>query len=172
MQPNQNGLDGGGLVLGKLPDRDRSRDLHLGAGVRKYLPTLADLIDRLTIVTLKEIFIPEHRDEYLRERDLIQHDIDVVLNEKDAIDGWKISAEAVRAIAIVMLANRVIWENESKARAGGSEQDRLLKFTHSINGVRNAAKNILSKSAGERRDWKVDCFAAELVKDFGNWNIV
>ena len=34
---------------------------------RKYLPTLGDLIDRLSIVQLKEVFIPEFKEEYSKE---------------------------------------------------------------------------------------------------------
>ena len=72
---------------------------------------------------------------------------------------------------VIMLTNRYIWENESKARSGGSEQDKLLKLTHSINGVRNNAKNSISNELGDRVDLKVDSLAADLVKEFGNWNI-
>ena len=35
--------------------------------MRKYLPTISDLIDRLSIVQLKEVFIPEHKEEYAKE---------------------------------------------------------------------------------------------------------
>lgn len=134
-------------------------------GLRRWLPTLAELIDRLSIVQLKQIFIPEHADEYGEEAKLIEHDIDLLL------DGKKIDARVIRAILIVMLSNRVIWENESKARAGGADQDRLLKFTHSINGVRNRAKNVIAEMEGGRKDFKLDCLAAELDPAFGNWNI-
>ena len=34
---------------------------------RKYLPTMAELIDRLAIVQLKEVFLPEHKSEYAQE---------------------------------------------------------------------------------------------------------
>ena len=34
---------------------------------RKYLPTLSELVDRLSIVQLKEVFIPEHKQEYNQE---------------------------------------------------------------------------------------------------------
>jgi hypothetical protein len=136
-------------------------------GQRRYLPTFADLVDRLTIVQLKAIFLPEHRTEYLAERANILHDINLILTES----GRRLTADDVLAISVIMLSNRFIWENESKARAGGPEQDKLLKLTHSINGVRNMAKNLLSRANGERLDWKVDCFAAELTEEFGNWQI-
>ena len=31
---------------------------------RKYLPTLSELVDRLSIIQLKEVFISEHKEEY------------------------------------------------------------------------------------------------------------
>ena len=133
---------------------------------RKYLMTLADLVDRLSIVQLKAIFIPEHREDYIEERKLIEHDIDLILK-----DSKPIGAAEIHAILVIMLSNRFIWENESKARAGGPEQDKLLKLTHSINGVRNAAKNQLSALAGGRMDYKIDALAADLPAEFGNWNI-
>ena len=42
---------------------------------RKYLPTLSELVDRLSIVQLKEVFISEHKDEYALEIADIIHDI-------------------------------------------------------------------------------------------------
>lgn len=134
---------------------------------RAYLPTFAELIDRLTIVQLKAIFISEHKSEYDKERALIEHDIDIVLEEKK----YQLTAADIRAVCMIMLSNRFIWENEFKAREGGSEQDKLLKLTHSINGVRNTAKNFLAKAVGDRKDYKTDCFAAALVKEFGNWGV-
>jgi hypothetical protein len=134
---------------------------------RHYLPTLADLIDRLSIVLLKSIFIQQHRTSYLDERRLIEHDIDVVLKQKNFV----FNSEDITAALMLMLANRTIWLNESKAREGGSEQDTLLKLSHSINGVRSRAKNIIAQHAGERVDLKIDCFAAELIKDFGAWDV-
>ena len=134
---------------------------------RKYLPTLADLVDRLTIVQLKMIFISDRREEYIAERELILHDIDLILNGLD----HKLNARSIMAITMIQLTNRCIWESESKARAGGNEQDKLLKFTHSINGVRNTAKNVLSEEAGGRKDYKIDALAADLPEDFGNWRV-
>lgn len=135
--------------------------------LRKYLPTLADLVDRLTIVQLKSVFIPDHRAEYLEERALIEYDIDLILAGLDR----RIGAKEIHAIIVIMLANRFIWENESKARAGGNEQDKLLKITHSINGVRATAKNQLSELVGGRKDYKIDALAADLPPEFGNWNV-
>lgn len=159
---------------------------------RKYLPTFAELVDRLSIAILKSIFISEHKEAYEKEQEFIMHDIDQIIIENSPADvtvncirdikegeslvNYKprrqaVNARIIRAMLILMLTNRFIWENESKARAGGSEQDKLLKLTHSINGVRNTAKNQISAELGERVDLKIDCLAEELVKEFGNWNV-
>lgn len=141
---------------------------------RRYLPTLGDLIDRLSIAQLKAIFIHQRRAEYVKEMDLIMRDVDSILDEMDR-KGRRLRSAEVRAILVVMLANRFIWENEAATRQGNDtappeDQLRRLTATHSINGVRNTAKNELSGFTGERVDYKVDCFAASLVEEFGNWN--
>ncbi len=133
---------------------------------RKYLPTLADLVDRLTIVQQKMIFIPDRRSEYASERELILHDIGLILTTQSPI-----TARAIWAISVIQLTNRCIWESESKARAGSSEQDQLLKMTHSINGVRNTAKNVLSEEMGGRKDYKIDALSADLPPEYGHWGI-
>ena len=75
--------------------------------MRKYLPTLSELLDRLSIAQLKEVFIPEHKEEY---------------------------AEEIRDI---------------------------------VNGIRNVAKNKVQEICGGRKDYKIDCLAAE----FKDWDI-
>lgn len=134
---------------------------------RKYLPTFSDLVDRLTITQMKAIFIAERKQEYMEEMELILHDLDLMIEEGNV----QLNAAAVRAIIVIMLANRFIWENESLARQGGKDQDSRLKLTHSINGVRNTAKNSLAAVVGGRHDYKIDCFASELEAEFGAWNV-
>lgn len=140
-------------------------DFHRESSARVYLPTLGELIDRLTIVQLKVIKLPENRAAYEAELDLIKHDIDLLLLKRP------LDAEGVRAVAMLMLTNQVIWENESKARAGGNEQDKFLKFTHSINGIRTQAKNVIARQGGERVDLKIDSLAASLPAELGNWQV-
>jgi hypothetical protein len=136
---------------------------------RKYLPTLAELIDRQSICILKSIFIPHNKSEYDKEVRDIGHDIDILLEENDT----KLNAISVKAIMVTMLSNRYIWENETLARNGDSQDFSLLKKTHSINGVRNEAKNIISAGTGERQDLKIDCLAADLsgVDTKENWDV-
>lgn len=135
--------------------------------MRKYLPTLAELIDRLSICQLKVIFISEKKEFYEKEIEAISHDIDFIIKEKEL----KVDANLIRLSQIVMLVNRYIWENESRARRGEEQDLNLLKMTHSINGIRNMAKNKISEIVGERIDLRVDCLAADLPEELGNWSI-
>jgi hypothetical protein len=129
---------------------------------RRYLQTLAELIDRMSIVQLKEVFIPEYKKEYAQEIDDIVHDIQLILNET----GGKIDAETIRAIVVVSQINLHIWHNESNYRRGNKEGNNL-ELTHGLNGIRNTAKNKIQEVVGGRKDYKVDCLAA----DFKDWEI-
>ena len=131
--------------------------------MRKYMPTFAELIDRLSIVTLKSIKISDNKEAYEKEAQDIMHDLDQIINEQ-AISS---SGQMIRAILMLGKTNEMIWSNESKARKGGREQDTLLKLTHSINGIRNLAKNVISNEIGERVDLKLDCLAADICKKKG-----
>ena len=128
---------------------------------RKYLPTLSELIDRLSIVQLKEVFIPEHKDEYAQEIKDIVHDINTLLPESDGVDG-----ELVRAIVVLSQMNLHIWHNESNYRKGIKDGNNL-ELTHGLNGIRNTAKNKIQEVAGGRKDYKIDCLAAE----FEDWEV-
>ena len=96
--------------------------------MRKYLPTLSELIDRLSIVQLKEVFITDHKKEYAKEIEEITHDIGEILNDGNI---------------------------------------RLTGLTHGLNGIRNTAKNMIQKDSEGRKDYKIDCIAAE----FKDWEI-
>ena len=136
---------------------------------RKYLPTLAELIDRLSIAQLKEVKIPEHKEEYAQEIADIVHDIDVILHERAELEGvvdGNITGETIRAIVVLAQINTHIWQNESNYRKGIKEGNNL-ELTHGINGIRNTAKNKIQEIVGGRMDYKIDCLAAE----FKDWEI-
>ena len=128
---------------------------------RQWLPTLGELIDRLSIHQLKEIFIPENKENYANEIKQMVHDIDLVLKEnKDNITG-----EVVRALIVLAQMNCHIWYNETKVRNG--DKDGNLHLTHGINGIRQTASNKIMEVVGGRKDYKVDCIAAE----FKDWEV-
>ena len=130
---------------------------------RKYLPTLSELVDRLSIAQLKEVFISEHKKEYSQEIKDILHDIDLIMKQESA----KIDANAIRAIVVLSQMNLHIWHNESNYRKGIRDGNDL-ELTHGLNGIRNTSKNKIQDEVGEgRKDYKIDCIAAE----FKDWEV-
>ena len=129
---------------------------------RKYLPTLGELIDRLSIIQLKEVFITDHKSEYGEEIKDIVHDIDLILKSAD----YELDGEFVRAIVVLSQMNLHIWTNEDNARSGDNQGNQLM-LTHGLNGIRNTAKNKIQEIVGGRKDYKIDCLAA----DFKDWEI-
>ena len=133
--------------------------------MRKYLPTFAELIDRLSITQLKEVFIPEHRDEYEEEIKLIIEDINTILLDESSV---RLDANLIRCIIILAQTNLNIWHNESNYRKGIKEGNNL-ELTHNINGIRNTAKNKIQEYVGGRKDYKIDCLAAEYSNFEPSW---
>jgi hypothetical protein len=129
---------------------------------RRFLPTISELIDRLSIVQLKEVKIPEHKEEYAKEIADIVHDIQLIINQNDVV----ITAEMVRAIIVCAQMNAHIWYNESNVRSGAAGPS-MLALTHGLNGIRNTSKNKIQEVFGGRKDYKIDCIAA----DFKDWEI-
>jgi hypothetical protein len=132
---------------------------------RNFLPHFAELVDRLSINQLKEVFIPEHKDKYNNDMDNIVLDLDSMIQESD----WKINGDIIRAIIALSQINAHIWYNESKVRKGESQDLNLLKLTHGLNGIRSNLQNYIldALNSGDRKDWKTDCLAAE----FNDWKI-
>ena len=129
---------------------------------RKWLPTLGELIDRLSIHQLKEVFIPENKDNYAKDMKDMVHDIELILKEKDG----KIDGEFIRAVIVLSQMNAHIWYNESMVRKGDRGSDNLM-LTHGLNGIRNTAVNKIMERVGGRKDYKIDCIASE----FKDWEV-
>ena len=81
---------------------------------RKYLPTVAELIDRLSIIQLKEVFITEHKEEYAKEIEDIVHDLSEL----------GLNGQMIRAIIVLAQMNLHIWHNETKYRSGEGDDSR------------------------------------------------
>ena len=116
---------------------------------RKYLPTLSELIDRLSIAQLKEVFISKHKQEYSEEIQDIINDIQLILDEKSE----KINANTIRAIIVLSQMNLHIWHNESNYR-NGIKNGNNLELTHGLNGIRNTAKNKIQEKSFKKNSKK------------------
>ena len=81
-------------------------------------------------------------------------------------DDIKINSETIRAIVVLSQMNLHIWHNESNYRKGIKDGNNL-ELTHGLNGIRNTSKNKIQEIVGGRKDYKIDCLAA----DFEDWEI-
>ena len=129
---------------------------------RKWLPTLGELIDRLSIHQLTEVFIPENKEYYAKEIRNLVHDIDMILKKHEG----KITGEVIRAVIVLSQMNAHIWYNESQVRKGEKGSDNLM-LTHGLNGIRNTSINKIMEVVGGRKDYKIDCIAEK----FKDWNV-
>lgn len=113
---------------------------------RKFLPTLSDLIDTLTITQIKELRFKESKFVYADEIKKICHDIDLLINEKNL----KLNARLILIIIIIAQLNLYIWENKEKMKNKKNEVYlKLLKLAHQLNGIRNRMKNKLLEEIGD-----------------------
>jgi len=117
---------------------------------RRYLPSFAELIDRLQIVSLKILFADaELKKEFMKEAADIKYDINLFLEE-----GVKMSGDMIQAIGILQMVNWEIWDNESALRGDGDKADPIK--THKLNCDRAHAKKKIQQLAGGRIDHKLN----------------
>ena len=72
----------------------------------RNLPTLVELIDRLSIAQIKEVFIADYKKEHSEDIKHILKDIQLLLDESSE----KITAETIRAIVVLSQLNIHIWQ--------------------------------------------------------------
>ena len=126
---------------------------------RKWNPTVGEMIDRLTILELKHLHNPPHREVIIKEIEDLVDDINVALPKPNTI-----YAEFIRHVIILSQYNTHIWNHEDNMRKGVAEGNDLM-FTHQCNGVRCRAKDKINHRVNNRTDPKVNAIAAE-VPDF------
>jgi len=123
---------------------------------RYYNYSFGELLDRLSILQLKEVFIKENRESYAKEIQEILLDLDEMIKE----DNITMDAKSLRALIVISQFNLHIWMNESEARKGNKDGNRLF-LTHNLNGIRRRGMNKIQELAGGRVDLKTDCLAAD-----------
>jgi hypothetical protein len=137
-----------------------------------YSYTLSELIDRLTIVQLKETYNPELKEQYAKEIEDLVHDINLALPK--SVNGMAVTGEFLRDVIILAQYNHHIWINEDEARKAKLDDNpdyeklyKQLRLTHSLNnGVRNPAKTKLQSLVGGRTELKNNTLSAEDCKDW------
>ena len=118
---------------------------------RQYLPSFAELVDMLTIDQIKEVKLPELRENLRKEISELSHDINLIIEERNI----HLTIRIVRIIVYLGQVNLQIWENKDKMTIAlnfCNEQGYLeyLKKAHQLNGIRNQLKNTLMDEVGDK----------------------
>jgi hypothetical protein len=137
-----------------------------------YQYTLSELIDRLSIVQLKQTFNPELKEVYAKEIEDLIHDITLTLPKN--LQGRGVDGEFIRDVIVLAQYNMHIWCNEDEARKAKTDENpdyeklyKQLRLTHSLNnGVRNPAKAKIQSLVGGRIEYKNNTLSAEDCKDW------
>lgn len=113
---------------------------------RQFLPSFAELIDRLTVDQIKEVLLQNRAEEISKEIKSICNDIDLLVNQNQI----SLSARLIRIIIILSQMNVHIWNNKDKMKLDPSKYNEHLTLAHQLNGLRNQMKNLLLEESGEK----------------------
>lgn len=114
---------------------------------RLFLPTIADLVDALSIDQIKEIKFEKNKHSFALQMEKICHDIDLIIKDKKQI---KLSSKLIRIIIVIAQMNLFIWHTKDQMRDKPDQYDKLLKLAHQLNGIRNRMKNMLLEEVGDK----------------------
>jgi hypothetical protein len=106
---------------------------------RAFLPTFAELIDRLTVDQIKEVLLPQSKDAIADEMAKISHDIDALIKERNI----ELNSRLIRMVIALAQLNLHIWTLKDRMKEHPEKYDEYLKFAHQLNGTRNQLKNMM-----------------------------
>ncbi|MTV49684.1 hypothetical protein GJ688_11930 [Heliobacillus mobilis] len=112
---------------------------------RAFLPSIADLIDILTIDQIKEVLLTDKKSIYAEEMKKLEHDIDLIIEENKV----QLSARKIRMIIVLAQMNLHIWKCKDKMQEESERYAEYLTLAHQLNGIRNQIKNMLLDEFGE-----------------------
>ena len=135
---------------------------------RKFLTSIAEQLDRLTVDQIKLIKMDkESRPSLTQEIKDIKDDLDMLIEKKKI----KIDSEFLRIVASLSLINLYIWNLKDEMSQENKDYDKKLKLAHQLNGIRNQLKNqLLDLSSDMNKASKRSNFGTDGLKDW-NFNL-
>ena len=135
---------------------------------RQFLPSLSELLDRLTVTQIKQALLGDKNKDFYNEINKLSNDIDIIIKKENI----KLDSRIIRIIVLISQINLHIWKNKDLMQENlenNEEYLKLLKLSHQLNGIRNRMKNQLldiegSKDESQKRsnfetdnlDWDID----------------
>ena len=116
----------------------------MGSTTRYIYPSMSELIDRLTVVQLKEVLVPKGKESFGREIRRIENELDMIFSHA----GKTLSSRFIRLVIALAQINLHIWKEKERMTHDESRFDQHLKLSHQLNGLRNQLKNELLEKVG------------------------
>ena len=113
---------------------------------RQFHLPLAELIDRLCVDQIKEVLLPDNKASYGIELRQLEHDIDLIIQEK----GLRCTARLLREVVVLAQMNLHIWHQKDAMAGDAARYHEFLKLAHQLNGIRNRMKNLILEESGDR----------------------
>ncbi len=104
---------------------------------RRINPSVAELLDRLTVDQIKEVLDPEHATSYAAEMAKLEHDIDLLLQEH----GVRLGGHLIALVVALAQINLHLWHTKDEMQAVPDRFHECMKLAHQLNGLRNQLKN-------------------------------
>ena len=109
---------------------------------RQFLPTFAELLDRMTVTQIKLSLIENGKEDFKDELRKISHDLNNIIEAKNI----PLNSDLILTVINLAQLNLHIWNNKDKMQENLDNQEtylQLLKISHQLNGFRNQLKNKL-----------------------------
>ena len=107
---------------------------------RHFNTTFAELVDNLTINQIKEVLLPRDQvGSYASELKHLEHDIDLIINEKQI----RLSAKIIKMMILLAQLNLHVWYIKDKLIENPDNYMDLLRFAQDLNSLRNYIKNLI-----------------------------
>jgi len=121
---------------------------------RKCLPDLAEILDVLSIMQIKEVKLNKHRLSYAKEIQGLMRDIDFIIKDKKI----KLNARFIRLLVVLSQVNLHIWNTKETMMRDTSHFNASMKLAHQLNGIRNRIKNLIltNISSGDKSKRKTN----------------
>jgi hypothetical protein len=138
-----------------------TKNINLKKQVIKYDP--GELIDKLTILQIKEIKLQKPKNNFKVEIKKIIKDINAYLK-------GKINIKLINYIIILSQINLYIWDLREEIYVKNKIDKKKLKLSHQLNAIRNIAKNKISKNLLNLNNKSADHRTNVDLEDLKNWN--
>jgi len=116
---------------------------------RQFLPSLSELLDRLTVTQIKQALLGDKNKDFYNEINKLSNDIDIIIKKENI----KLDSRIIRIIVLISQINLHIWKNKDLMQENlenNEEYLKLLKLAHQLNGIRNRMKNQLLEIEGSK----------------------